>query len=110
MPEMTVLTIDGPEFRRHDSLWRVLHTTGRSQVAIMILAPGEASSLGPSVHPDEDQLLYLIDGEVEAEIDGERQRLHSGQLAVVPAGTPHRFINVGSTPARTLNIYTPPAY
>lgn len=107
---MTVLTIDGPEFRKHDSLWRVLHTTGRSQVAIMILAPGEASSEAPSVHPGEDQLLYLIDGEVEAEIGQERQRIFPGQLAVVPASTPHRFINTGSTPARTLNIYTPPAY
>lgn len=107
---MTVLTIDGPEFRRYDTLWRVLHTTDRSQVAIMILAPGEASSDEPSVHPNEDQLLYLIDGEVEAQIGKEQQRLRSGQLAVVPASTPHRFINIGSAPARTLNIYTPPAY
>jgi len=107
---MTVLTIDDPAFRKHESLWRVLHTTGRSQVAVMILAPGEASSDSPSVHPGEDQLLYLIDGEVDAEVSGDRQRLHAGQLAVVPAGTPHRFINTGSTAARTLNIYAPPAY
>lgn len=107
---MTVLTIDDPSFRDHDSLWQVLHTTDRSQVALMILAPGEASSGAPSVHPTQDQLLYLIEGEVEAEVGKERQRLHSGQLAVVPAGTPHRFLNVGSVPARTLNIYTPPAY
>lgn len=107
---MTVLTIDGPSFREHDSLWQVLHTTDRSQVAIMILAPGEASSSSPSVHPNEDQLLYLIEGEVEAEVGDERGRLSAGQLAVVPANTPHRFINTGSTPARTLNIYTPPVY
>lgn len=107
---MTILTIDGPSLRSHDSLWQVLHTTDRSQVAIMNLAPGEASSGMPSVHPEEDQLLYLIDGELEAEIGSERHRLHSGQLAVVPANTPHRFVNTGSTPARTLNIYTPPAY
>lgn len=107
---MTVLTIDVPSLRSYDSLWRVLHTTERSQVAIMILAPGEASSGAPSVHPKEDQLLYLIEGEVEAEVGGERRRMVAGQLAVVPANTPHRFINVGSVPARTLNIYTPPAY
>ena len=107
---MTVLTIDDPSFREHDSLWQVLHTTDRSQVALMTLAPGEASSDTPSVHPTQDQLLYLIDGEVEAEVGSERRRLSSGQLTVVPADTPHRFVNVGSVPARTFNIYTPPVY
>lgn len=107
---MTILTIDDPAFRARESLWKVLHTTARSQVALMNLAPGEASSEAPSVHPTQDQLLYLIEGDVEAEVSGERRRLHAGQLAVVPAGTPHRFINVGTAPARTLNIYTPPAY
>lgn len=107
---MTVLTIDDPAFRGQDSLWRVLHTTDRSQVAIMILAPGEASSAEPSVHLGQDQLLYLIEGDVEAEIGAQRLRIRPGQLAVVTAGTPHRFINTGPVPARTLNIYTPPAY
>ena len=107
---MTILTIDDASFRARDSLWCVLYTTARSQVAVMILAPGEASSDGPSVHPTQDQLLYLIEGEVEAEVGGERHSLRAGQLAVVPAGTPHRFINTGSVPARTLNVYAPPAY
>lgn len=92
------------------SLWRVLHTTDRSQVAIMNLAPGEASSEGMSVHPGQDQLLYLLEGELFAEIDGKAGRVGAGELAVVPAGAPHRFVNQGDTPARSLNIYTPPAY
>ena len=76
----------------------------------MTLAPGEASSPQPSIHPFQDQLLYLVDGELAAEIGGERLHLKAGQLALVPAGTPHRFINTAATPARTLNIYAPPAY
>jgi len=93
-----------------ESLWEVLHSTGRSQIALMTLAPGEASSPQPSIHPFQDQLLYLVDGELAAEIGGERLHLKAGQLALVPAGTPHRFINVADRPARTLNIYAPPVY
>ena len=92
------------------SLWRILHTTERSQVAIMNLAPGEASSAGMSVHPGQDQLLYLLEGELVAEIDGELGRVSAGELAIVPAGAPHRFVNRGTVPARSLNIYSPPAY
>lgn len=93
-----------------DSLWQVLHSTGRSQIALMTLAPGEASSDRASIHPAQDQLLYLVDGELAAEIGDERFLLQSGQLALVPAGTPHRFVNTATNPARTLNIYTPPVY
>ncbi len=92
------------------SLWRILHTTDRSQVAIMNLAPGESSSSGMSVHPEQDQLLYLLEGELEAEVGGEIGRVRAGELAIVPAGAPHRFTNKGGAPARSLNIYSPPAY
>lgn len=95
---------------RGQSHWEVLHTTDRSQIAVMVLAPGEASSEGASVHPGEDQLLYLTEGEVVAEIGPERVVLAAGQLAVVPAGTPHRFVNRGQIPARTLNVYAPAVY
>ncbi|HEX6970735.1 MAG TPA: cupin domain-containing protein [Limnochordia bacterium] len=92
------------------SLWQILHTTDRSQIAVMVLAPGEASSAAMNVHPGEDQLLFVTEGRLDAEIGAERTVVRAGQLALVPAGTPHRFVNRGDAPARTLNIYTPPAY
>ena len=92
------------------SHWAVLGGTARTQVAVMVLGPGEASSLGMSVHPGEDQVLYVNVGELCAEIGGEQLSLTTGQCVIVPANTPHRFVNVGSTPAYTLNIYAPPAY
>lgn len=110
---MTIIPIEGENGRLSttvDSRWEILHTTERSQVAVMILAPGQASSASPSVHPDQDQILYLTEGELYAEVGSETGRLYSGQLVVVTAGTPHRFVNTGSVPARTLNIYSPPAY
>lgn len=39
----------------------------------MIVAPGKPSSRTPSVQPREDQLFYLIKGEIEAQVGDERR-------------------------------------
>lgn len=96
--------------RGKESLWRVLGGTDRSEVAVMVLGPGEASSSSPSVHAQSDQILYLIEGQVKAEIAGTEEVLKAGQLVLVPAGAPHLFVNESSSPARTLNVYAPPFY
>lgn len=93
-----------------ESFWDVLGGTERTQVAVMVLAPGEASSASPSVHPGEDQFLYVTEGEVTAELGDSRQTLVAGQCVIVPAGLPHRFVNTSEAPVRTLNVYAPPAY
>jgi quercetin dioxygenase-like cupin family protein len=53
-----------------------------------------------------DEQVTILEGDAEAEVDGERHRLHAFDTTLVPANLPHRFVNVGTTPLAILWIYT----
>jgi len=53
-----------------------------------------------------DEQVTILEGEAEAELDGQRHRLHAYDTTLVPANQPHRFVNVGTTPLAILWIYT----
>jgi mannose-6-phosphate isomerase-like protein (cupin superfamily) len=97
-------------YGRHD-WFEVLQTADGLQTAIMVLDPGggESGEKG-NEHPHSEQVLLVVDGEVEAEIGDERRTLRPGDAVVVPRGVPHRFSNASDRPARTFNVYQPPAY
>lgn len=90
--------------------FEVLQTTDRSQTAVMTLGPGGASSGEPNIHPKSDQVVLLVEGELTAEIGGEKRRMRAGDIVIVPAGTPHKFTNSGSAEAKAFSTYAPPAY
>jgi len=52
-----------------------------------------------------DEQVTILEGEAEAEIDGQRYRLHAYDTTLVPADKPHRFVNVGTTPLVILWVY-----
>lgn len=56
-------------------------------------------------HNCEEQVT-ILEGEAEAELDGQRHRLHAYDTTLIPANKPHRFVNVGTTPLAILWIYT----
>lgn len=60
------------------------------------------------LHPEAHELTYVIDGEIELEADGVRQRVRTGGVSFVPKGVPHAFIVV-SDEARLIAIQTPGA-
>ena len=76
----------------------------------MTLAPGQDSGPKGNEHPDSEQVLLVLDGEVTAQIGDERHKLTRGQSVIVPLGASHRFVNKGTAPAVTFNVYAPPAY
>lgn len=92
------------------SWFEVLQTTDRSQTAVMTLTPGQASGDSKESHPESDQVLIVLDGEVLAEVAEESARMRKGDVVVIPAGVRHRFLNDGEIPARTFSVYAPPAY
>jgi len=55
-------------------------------------------------HNCEEQVT-ILEGEAEAEIEGQRVRIGAYDTTVIPADKPHRFVNVGTTPLLILWIY-----
>lgn len=75
----------------------------RVGINLQRLPPGTRSSW-PHAESDEEEFVYVIDGEVDAWIDGELHRMLAGDLAAFPAGTgiSHCFINNTDTEALLL--------
>jgi len=49
---------------------------------------------------DVDELVTLIEGEIEIELEGRRLRPRVGDEVTIPAGARHTVINTGDTPNR----------
>ncbi|MET4093591.1 cupin domain-containing protein [Arthrobacter sp. UYCu712] len=57
-------------------------------------------------HPDSDETMYILEGEILMHMDGNEHRIGPGGLAVAPRGVPHAFL-VLSESARMLCLHTP---
>jgi quercetin dioxygenase-like cupin family protein len=58
------------------------------------------------VHANEDEALYVLEGEILVHIDGADHAVGPRGLAVAPRGVPHAFL-VTSETARVLTLQTP---
>jgi mannose-6-phosphate isomerase-like protein (cupin superfamily) len=91
--------------------FEVLSTSAGIQTAVMDLKPGGGESgEKTNEHPQSEQVLFVVEGEVEAEIGDDTRTLRAGDSVIVPRGVPHWFSNKTGRTARTFNVYSPPAY
>lgn len=58
------------------------------------------------VHPDQDEAIYVLEGELLVDVEGEQQRVGPGGLFFAPRGVAHAFM-VTSDSARVLALQTP---
>jgi len=65
---------------------------------------GKATPL--HTHPDSDETMIVIDGEILVHMDGIDHRIQAGGLAVAPRRVPHAFLVLSPT-ARALFLHTP---
>ena len=82
--------------------------TGAAASAVVYFEVAPGGRLGRHTDSAEEVLLVLA-GEAEAEVDGERGRLGPGTLALVPAMAPHDVRNVGDEPLRVVGFFAGPA-
>ena len=61
----------------------------------------------PHVHLEADEWVFVIDGEMEVDIDGLTHRLTAGESALLPHGIPHAMRNVSQPPAHTIQVSSP---
>ncbi|HWH45185.1 MAG TPA: cupin domain-containing protein [Thermoleophilaceae bacterium] len=59
------------------------------------------------VHPNEDEAIYVIDGELLVDVEGERHRVGAGGFFFAPRGVPHAFMVVSARGAHVISWQTP---
>ncbi len=67
--------------------------------------PGSGHSF--HLHPNQEESLYVIEGQIEQWVDQEKRLLGPGDSAFVGAGTVHASFNVGDGNAKLLAILGP---
>jgi quercetin dioxygenase-like cupin family protein len=60
------------------------------------------------VHPNCEEIVYILSGGVEHTLGDQSSRLTAGDLIVVPRGVPHRLFNDGQEAARALVVFSSP--
>ena len=76
----------------------------RLGILLVRVPPGTRTSY-PHAESAEEEFVYVIEGEIDAWIDGELHRLKAGDFAAFPSGTGicHTFINDGDRDALLLS-------
>ena len=70
------------------------------------LAPGAGERL--HLHTTHDLLAVVLRGAGTQWIAQQAKSVHPGDSVLIPANTPHRFVNTGDTSAAALIIFSPP--
>jgi mannose-6-phosphate isomerase-like protein (cupin superfamily) len=61
----------------------------------------------PHVHADHELVVTLVRGAGELRVRDAPYRMAEGDGATIPRGTPHHFVNTGSTPAAAIVTFAP---
>jgi mannose-6-phosphate isomerase-like protein (cupin superfamily) len=61
----------------------------------------------PHTHTNEDEISYVLEGTLGAEVDGEELTVEVGQYLFKPRGLKHAFWNPAREPARIIEIIAP---
>ena len=80
-------------------------TNGVFSVIEIVTPPGKGVSL--HVHEREDELVYLLEGEIEVTLGDQTMKAVPGVMALLPRGIPHAFTSIGDKPSRLLDTILP---
>ena len=72
------------------------------------MAPGALAP--PHVHEREDELSYVLEGQVGFRLGDRDMTFGPGSYVVKPRGIPHAFWNAGAEPARIIEIIWPAGF
>jgi quercetin dioxygenase-like cupin family protein len=74
---------------------------------IVSAKPGQ----GPPLHTHPYvEVAFTIEGCAMITVGDETREVRAGGIAVIPAGTPHRFINSGDTVLRQIDVHASPKF
>lgn len=90
--------------------FRILQTRQHSQTGVIRLEPGGATGEEMSRHPDSEQIILVLEGEMMAHVGEERKVVGKGQSLIIGADVEHRLTNEGDATVFAFTVYAPPAY
>ena len=69
------------------------------------LEPGKGHDI--HTHPDSEEILFMLRGEGEQSVDGDRRDVGAGDMIYIPAGIEHGTWNTGWEAMQILAVYAP---
>jgi quercetin dioxygenase-like cupin family protein len=86
--------------------WKLLaeDTDGAFFLFEDVMEQGKTTPL--HAHPEADETVYVLEGEVVVNVDGKESRVGAGGVTFTPKGVAHAFLVVSDT-ARLLTFQTP---
>ena len=66
-----------------------------------------ASGGPPHLHHDQDEWIYVVEGEFEFHVDNKRLRLSAGESVFMPRKVAHMWGCVSANPGKIINVYQP---
>lgn len=80
---------------------------GARQLMVLdaIIEPGKGHAF--HLHPEQEEVLYVVSGKVEQWLDRETRILGAGDSVFIPQGVVHASYCAGDEPARVLAVFGP---
>jgi quercetin dioxygenase-like cupin family protein len=74
---------------------------------VVVAKPGQ----GPPLHTHPYvEVAFTLEGHATITVGDETREVHAGGIVVIPANTPHRFVNSGNTVLRQIDIHASPSF
>ncbi|WP_328898780.1 MULTISPECIES: cupin domain-containing protein [unclassified Streptomyces] len=101
-PRIVDLSETQPNTRRGGDLRALLTPTAVGATSgfmgLALVDPGDR--IGEHYHPYSEEFVYVVQGHLEVDLDGETHTMRPDQGLLIPPHVRHRFRNVGDTEAR----------
>ncbi len=112
MPVRVVSLSDTPrqQLPGRELQWLVTpETIGAEKISMAVMDCPSGSTVRPlHSHRDIEEILFILEGEGEAWVDGEVAAFRQGDAVLFPANSKHMVRNTGHTSLRTCSIFSPP--
>jgi quercetin dioxygenase-like cupin family protein len=74
---------------------------------VVTAKPGQ----GPPLHTHPYvEVAFTIEGTATITVGAEEREVQAGGIVVIPANTPHRFVNSGATTLRQIDVHASPQF
>ncbi len=80
--------------------------TAKQSLAEATLEPGQGTQR--HYHCEAEEIYFVLEGEGEMELEGDRVRVAQGEAIPIPPGARHQIHNVGTQALRILCCCSPP--